>query len=137
MQCCCFLDSLTLPVYSLEDPNPIPLDSELQIPCVCGATMKRQVHSIDPIWTGPDRDILPPRLNASRLIEKQADKLLLDESDGTIEYIPAVKPDGELLTPTSPMTTYRDMFRAPPGPVASPLASPPLAETQSARTDSL
>ncbi|KWU43089.1 Proteophosphoglycan ppg4, partial [Rhodotorula sp. JG-1b] len=41
--CCCFLDSLTLPIYSVEDPNPVPLDSELQIPCVCGSTLERSV----------------------------------------------------------------------------------------------
>jgi len=42
-QCCCFLDSLTLPVYSLLDPNPVPLDAELQLPCVCSYTMKQCV----------------------------------------------------------------------------------------------
>lgn len=40
MQCCCFLDSLTLPVYALLDPNPMPLDAELQLPCVCGLNLK-------------------------------------------------------------------------------------------------
>ncbi|GAA5879422.1 hypothetical protein JCM3774_005236 [Rhodotorula dairenensis] len=103
--CCCFLDSLTLPVYSVEDPNPVPLDSELQIPCVCGATLRR-------------------------LIEKQADKLMLDDSDGTIEYVPAVKPDGDLLTPTSPTTMFRDRHRSSPSPMQTPLASPRLEEAQ-------
>ncbi|KWU43092.1 hypothetical protein RHOSPDRAFT_26550 [Rhodotorula sp. JG-1b] len=39
--CCCFLDSLTLPVYSVLDPNPMPLESELLLPCVCGMTLRQ------------------------------------------------------------------------------------------------
>jgi hypothetical protein len=76
LQCCCFLDSLTLPVYSLTDPNPTPLDSELQLPCVCGMGLKR-------------------------LIEKHANALLIEGEDTTIEYVAPPKPDGFLPSPST------------------------------------
>ncbi|BGP61365.1 hypothetical protein NBRC10512_003678 [Rhodotorula toruloides] len=78
--CCCFLDSLTLPVYSLLDPNPMPLDAELQLPCVCG-------------------------MSTRRLIEKHAKHLMLDDdSDATIEYISQPKPESNPMSPVSPTT---------------------------------
>ncbi|GAA6027182.1 hypothetical protein JCM8097_002462 [Rhodosporidiobolus ruineniae] len=74
--CCCFLDSLTLPVYSLLDPNPMPLEAELQLPCVCGMTLKR-------------------------LVDKHANALLIDGGeDTTIEYVAPAKPDGYLPSPS-------------------------------------
>ncbi|GAA5999006.1 uncharacterized protein JCM10292_003251 [Rhodotorula paludigena] len=73
--CCCFLDSLTLPVYALLDPNPMPLDAELQLPCVCG-------------------------LNLKGLIERHATPLLIEGTDATIEYVAAPKPEGYLPTPS-------------------------------------
>ncbi|GAA5998490.1 hypothetical protein JCM5350_003034, partial [Sporobolomyces pararoseus] len=67
--CCCFLDSLTLPVYSLLDPNPSPLDAELVLPCVCGMRLKQ-------------------------LVESQATTLLVDgDDDASIEYIARPKRD--------------------------------------------
>ncbi|GAA5989614.1 hypothetical protein JCM10908_000553 [Rhodotorula pacifica] len=93
--CCCFLDSLTLPVYSVEDPNPVPLDTELQIPCVCGATLQR-------------------------LIEKHAGKLMLDDTDAAIEYVPPIKSDGESLSPSP----YRSLSSPRPAVMTPPLASP-------------
>ncbi|BGP16113.1 hypothetical protein JCM10213v2_004107 [Rhodosporidiobolus nylandii] len=74
--CCCFLDSLTLPVYSLLDPNPMPLDAELQLPCVCGMSLKR-------------------------LIDKHANALLIDGGEQlAIEYVAPPKPDGFLPSPS-------------------------------------
>ncbi|GAA6016537.1 hypothetical protein JCM11491_002354 [Sporobolomyces phaffii] len=67
--CCCFLDSLTLPVYSLLDPNPSPLDAELVLPCVCGMQLKQ-------------------------LIESHATALLVEgDDDASIEYIARPKRD--------------------------------------------
>ncbi|GAA5911200.1 uncharacterized protein JCM6883_001936 [Sporobolomyces salmoneus] len=67
--CCCFLDSLTLPVYSLLDPNPSPLDAELVLPCVCGMQLKQ-------------------------LVESHATALLIDgDDDAAIEYIARPKRD--------------------------------------------
>ncbi|GAA5824110.1 hypothetical protein JCM11251_001526 [Rhodosporidiobolus azoricus] len=77
--CCCFLDSLTLPVYSVSDPNPMPLEAELQLPCVCGMSLRR-------------------------LIEKQANSLLIDgDTPLQVEYVAPPKPDGFLPSP-SPST---------------------------------
>ncbi|GAA5899240.1 hypothetical protein JCM6882_009292 [Rhodosporidiobolus microsporus] len=90
--CCCFLDSLTLPVYSLSDPNPMPLESELQLPCVCGMSLKR-------------------------LIEKQANSLLLDNDQPlTVEYVAPPKPDGFLPSPSieRPPILWEDSDDIPP-----------------------
>ncbi|GAA5959797.1 hypothetical protein JCM21900_001018 [Sporobolomyces salmonicolor] len=68
--CCCFLDSLTLPVYSLLDPNPVPLDAEMCLPCVCG-------------------------MNLKQLIENHATALLVEgDDDAHIEYIGPPKTEG-------------------------------------------
>ncbi|GAA5897062.1 hypothetical protein JCM8208_006157 [Rhodotorula glutinis] len=77
--CCCFLDSLTLPVYSLLDPNPVPLDAELQLPCVCSYTMKQ-------------------------LVELHATPLLVEGSDATIEYVAQPKPEGIIPSPSPRLT---------------------------------
>ncbi|TNY20512.1 hypothetical protein DMC30DRAFT_416925 [Rhodotorula diobovata] len=77
--CCCFLDSLTLPVYSLLDPNPTPLDAELQLPCVCSYKMKQ-------------------------LVELHATNLLVEGSDATIEYVAQPKPEGIIPSPSPRLT---------------------------------
>ncbi|GAA6011947.1 hypothetical protein JCM10207_003437 [Rhodosporidiobolus poonsookiae] len=83
--CCCFLDSLTLPVYSLLDPNPMPLEAELQLPCVCGMTLKA-------------------------LIDKHANALLIEGSDTTIEYVAPPKTDSHATSPISerPSTLWEE-----------------------------
>lgn len=58
VQCCCFLDSLTLPVYSLEDPHPTP---DISPPCICS-------------------------MELSRLIELQGDTLMREEGEMGITY---------------------------------------------------
>ncbi|BGP40006.1 hypothetical protein JCM10450v2_003986 [Rhodotorula kratochvilovae] len=92
--CCCFLDSLTLPVYSLLDPNPMPLDAELQLPCVCGYTMKH-------------------------LIQRHATPLLVEGSDATIEYVAQPKPEGIIPSPSprladEPGTIFEEGEPIPP-----------------------
>ncbi|GAA5989603.1 hypothetical protein JCM10908_000549 [Rhodotorula pacifica] len=110
--CCCFLDSLTLPVYSVLDPNPMPLESELLLPCVCGMTLRQ-------------------------LIESQANKLVLDDSDATIEYLAAPKPnDDQPPTPTSPTAPMRNLFISSPEPETPPLATPPLDDSERGRSAS-
>ncbi|GAA5899208.1 hypothetical protein JCM6882_009284 [Rhodosporidiobolus microsporus] len=75
--CCCFLDSLTLPLYSVSDPNPTAWESELQIPCVCSMSLKS-------------------------LIETQANSLLLDNDQPlAVEYVAPPKPDGIIPSPSS------------------------------------
>ncbi|TKA51709.1 hypothetical protein B0A53_05414 [Rhodotorula sp. CCFEE 5036] len=111
--CCCFLDSLTLPVYSVLDPNPMPLESELLLPCVCGMTLRQ-------------------------LIENQAKELVLDDSDATIEYVAAPKPNEEQPppTPTSPTAPMRNLFVSTPEAESptGPLTTPPIDDSERGRT---
>ena len=60
MQCCCFLDSLTLPIYAFEDPHPTITVDDVP-PCIC---------------------ILP----LSKLIELQGNTLMRDEGETGITY---------------------------------------------------
>ncbi|GAA5851155.1 hypothetical protein JCM8547_004149 [Rhodosporidiobolus lusitaniae] len=107
--CCCFLDSLTLPVYSVLDPNPMPLETELQLPCVCGMTLKR-------------------------LIDKHANALLIDGGeDTTIEYVAPPKPDGILPSPSierPPHVLWEDGDDEPP---LSPVEERERGRSQSRR----
>ncbi|GAA5943731.1 uncharacterized protein JCM15063_005819 [Sporobolomyces koalae] len=87
--CCCFLDSLTLPVYSLMDPNPTPLDAELVLPCVCGMQLKQ-------------------------LIDSHATALLIEgDDDASIEYIarPKRDEDGSSQPPTPTEERGRPSYR--------------------------
>ncbi|BGP01253.1 Proteophosphoglycan ppg4 [Rhodotorula toruloides ATCC 204091] len=42
--CACFFDSLTLPLYSPTDPNPMTDNTRILIPCVCGMPFRRLVE---------------------------------------------------------------------------------------------
>ncbi|BGP68868.1 hypothetical protein NBRC10513v2_002203 [Rhodotorula toruloides] len=43
-RCACFFDSLTLPLYSPTDPNPMTDNTRILIPCVCGMPFRRLVE---------------------------------------------------------------------------------------------
>lgn len=75
-QCCCFVDSLTLPVYSLFDPNPAP--ESYSPPCVCGMKM------------GP-------------LILSHGDTLLREEGEQGLTYAPVMKDDDQRSGSSTPV----------------------------------
>ncbi|GAA5824184.1 hypothetical protein JCM11251_001557 [Rhodosporidiobolus azoricus] len=91
--CCCFLDSLTLPVYSELDPISSSIETEPEattIPCVCLLSLKR-------------------------LIKSQANALLVEgDTPLQVEYVPPRKTDSQLSSPapSSPATPTMDR---PPG----------------------
>ncbi|GAA5863703.1 hypothetical protein JCM8547_003697 [Rhodosporidiobolus lusitaniae] len=73
--CLNFLDSLTLPRYEMDDPNPIaPGGYDVKLPCVCGMTLKEFVIFSSPLCRVPLIFICHLRLK--RLLEKHASVLL-------------------------------------------------------------
>ncbi|KAM0748179.1 hypothetical protein T439DRAFT_328164 [Meredithblackwellia eburnea MCA 4105] len=64
--CCCFLDSLTLPVYSILDPNPSVEAESWSPPCIC-------------------------MMKIEELIKQHGDTLLREEGEQGITYAPIQK----------------------------------------------
>jgi hypothetical protein len=73
-QCACFFDSLTLPLYSPTDPNPMTDNTRILIPCVCGMPFKRCV-SENPSFPSLER-AADLRFGSSRLVEEHGSSLV-------------------------------------------------------------
>lgn len=73
-KCCCFVDSLTLPVYALFDPNPSLDDVP---PCICGIPI-------------------------SRLIKEHGDTLMREEGEGGLTYASTLKDEEQRSGSSTP-----------------------------------
>ncbi|POY74790.1 hypothetical protein BMF94_2063 [Rhodotorula taiwanensis] len=85
--------------------------------------------------------LTPPHRH--RLVERQANDLVLDDSDAAIEYVAAPKPpDSQPLTPTSPaaslqlpfFSSFGESDATPPVQPPVPTPPPPLDDSERGRT---